>query len=286
MSGEIRFQSRDGLNLYAKSYGPVDAELTVLCLHGLTRNHKDFEPLIEKLSPNHRYIGLDVRGRGQSERDPNSSNYRLDIYTQDIQELLKVLTYKKLVLIGTSMGGLLSLILSQILSEELVGVVLNDVGPKLEKIGLDRIAGYVGSFIEHDSWEDAALAVQKSQISAFPDFKFEDWLAFAKRTHRKLENGKIVLDYDPAIAESLKNIQIDVSAEMQTWALFAATYKRPLLVIRGEISDLFSSDTAAKMVHRHGRATIVTVPNTGHAPILDEPICVKSIEKFLRKLED
>lgn len=285
MSGEIKFQSRDGLNLYAKSYGPEEAETTVLCLHGLTRNHKDFEPMISQLSGDRRYVALDVRGRGLSDRDTNPDNYRLDIYTQDVQELLKILVPKRLVLIGTSMGGLLSLILSQILSDELVGIILNDIGPKLEEVGLERIAGYVGSFEEHKNWEDAAIAVQKSQFSAFPDFRFEDWVNFAKRTHIQLDNGNICLDYDPAIADSLKSIKVDLSVEMQTWALFAATYRRPLLIIRGEISDLLSSETAAKMVHRHGKASIITVPNTGHAPILDEPICVKTIEKFLKKLE-
>ncbi|ACT59286.1 alpha/beta fold hydrolase [Hirschia baltica] len=284
-NGEIIYQSRDGLNLFAKSFGPEDADLTVLCLHGLTRNHKDFVPMIQSLGNHRRYIAIDVRGRGRSDRDQDPSKYRLDVYVQDVLDLLAIVKPSKLVLIGTSMGGLMSLLLSQMLSQELLGVVLNDVGPKLEQAGLERIAGYVGNFIEHDSWEDAALAVEKSQHSAFPNFRHDDWMKFAKRTHKENQDGKIVLDYDPAIAESLKNIEADISVEMQTWALFASTFKRPLLVVRGEISDLFSSDTAVKMVHRHGRANVISVSNVGHAPILDEPICVKTIESFLKKLE-
>jgi len=286
MDGDIIFQSRDGLNLFAKSCGPVDADLTVLCLHGLTRNHKDFDPLLSKLSAHRRYISMDVRGRGKSDRDHNPSRYRPDVYAQDVIELLDQVQPKNLVLIGTSMGGIISLILSQILSSQLLGVILNDVGPKVEPIGLKRISEYVGDFVEHDSLEAAATAIQVSQHDVYPNFAFNDWLAFAKRTHVENANGKFVLDYDPEIVSVLKDVSPNLSVEMQMWAVYAATYKRPLLVIRGELSDLFSVDTAVKMVHRHGRAKIVSVPNVGHAPILDEPVCVKAIESFLKRIED
>lgn len=285
MSGEFTYQSRDGLTLFAKSYGPQNADVTVLCLHGLTRNHKDFEPMIGGLAEHRRYIALDFRGRGQSDWDSETSRYRLDIYVQDVQDLLKQIQPKKLILIGTSMGGLVSLFCSHLLSNQLLGLVINDIGPKIENHGLKKIVDYLEATHEYETWNGAVLEIRRAQEVNFPTMGDDAWLDFARRTHKENDKKKVVADYDPAIANLTSSVVSSFSLEMQLWTLFSSTYQRPLLVIRGELSDVLSSDTAAKMVHRHGRANIVSVSNVGHAPMLDEPICIKAIESFLRKFD-
>ncbi|MBB37142.1 MAG: alpha/beta hydrolase [Hirschia sp.] len=284
-SQDIEYRSDDGLKLFARQYGRDDASHTVLCLHGLTRNHKDFEPMIAALGGDRRYIAWDTRGRGRSARDPVTDNYRNDVYANDVVRLMDELSLDKVTLVGTSMGGLISMILMNMIPDRISGVVLNDVGPKLEQAGLDRIAGYVGAFAPYDSFEDAAKAVEASQKMAFPDYEQEDWLAFAHRTFVQTARG-VELDYDEAIADSLKHIRIDEQAIALGWQLFAAIKQRPLLIVRGEISDLFSEETAGEMIAKHGSATEVVVPRIGHAPIMDEPEAVAGIEQFLTSIEE
>lgn len=281
---DIQYRSDDGLNLYAKQWGPDDASQTVLCLHGLTRNHKDFEPMVKALGGNRRYIAWDTRGRGRSDRDADPAHYRNDIYARDVVTLLDHLGVEHAALIGTSMGGLISMILMNMIPERITGVVLNDIGPRLNAEGLDRIAGYVGEFKVFDSFEAAAQAVKASQAAAFPDYADDDWLAFARRTFHQTPRG-VELDYDEAIADSLKFIRIDAETETLAWKLFEAMKQRPLLIVRGGISDLFSAETAAEMTALHGSAQETVADNIGHAPILDEPEIAAAIDRFLTSLE-
>lgn len=286
MATPIEYTSKDGLKLYATSRGPSDAALTVLCMHGLTRNAKDFDPLIDALGEDrYRFISVDVRGRARSDRDPNPDNYTPPVYVGDMAVLLDQLGLTRVALIGTSMGGLMSMIMMKAMPERIAGVVLNDIGPALEKAGLQRIAGYVGEIKPLDSWQAAADALAQSQGSAFPGKDNDFWMAFAKRTFRELDDGKVVLDYDPAIADSLKKIKAGAMTKFAMWRLFNGMKRAPLLVVRGEISDLFSAKTAGLMVRRHPDAKEVVVPNVGHAPILNEPEAVSAISAFLSKLE-
>ena len=210
---DIYYRSGDGLKLYAKSYGPDDAPVTALCMHGLTRNHKDFEPMINALlesGTNVRFIAVDVRGRGLSERDTNPVNYSPAIYAQDMIALLDHLEIEKVKLVGTSMGGLMSMVLMTMIPHRIDGVVLNDIGPVLQKEGLDRIQNYVGGTLQKDSWEAAAKAVEDVQRSAFPDYTHEDWMAFARRTYRELDDGRVELDYDPEISRTVKEVRPNI----------------------------------------------------------------------------
>ena len=281
---DIVYRSADGLELYAKQWGPDDASQTVLCLHGLTRNHKDFAPMVHALGGDRRYIAWDTRGRGASQRDSDPTNYRNDIYARDVVTLLDHVGVDRCALVGTSMGGLISMILMNTTPERITGVVLNDIGPKLEQVGLDRIAGYVGQIKVFDSFEAAGQAVKASQSMAFPDYGDDDWTAFAKRTFVQTERG-LELDYDPAIADSLKYIKVDEETVQIAWQLFAAMRKRPMLIVRGGLSDLFSAQTTAEMIEHHGNASEVVAENIGHAPILDEPNVASAIDKFLNSLE-
>lgn len=282
---DIGWSSADGLSLHARAYGPETARLNVLCLHGLTRNHKDFEPMIGALPGHYRFIAVDVRGRGQSAHDPNPKNYSPGIYAKDMRLLLDKLALNRVALIGTSMGGLISLIMMRQMPKRIAGVVLNDVGPVVEKAGIARIAGYAGKVQPVTGWESAAAAVRTIQGAAFPDMPEDRWMDFARRTFRELPNGDVVLDYDPNIARSLGKVRPGALTNFALWRMFGGLKKAPLLVVRGALSDILSEETAREMVRRHPDARLATVPRTGHAPILDEPEAVTAIADFLARLE-
>lgn len=282
---DIGWKSADGLDLYARSYGPEDARLTVLCIHGLTRNHQDFEPMIAALPRQYRYIAVDVRGRGRSAYDPEPDNYQPKIYARDMLGLLDTLGVRKAALIGTSMGGLISLLMIRSAPARVAGIVLNDVGPVVEKTGLSRIASYAGKVAPVTDWESAAAAVKTLQGVAFPDMPEERWMDFARRTYKELPSGEVVLAYDPGIARSLGKVKPGALTNFVMWRMFAATRKAPLLIIRGETSDILSGATAIEMAKRHPDASLATVPRVGHAPILDEPEAVSAITHFLNRLE-
>lgn len=286
MPEDIHYTSKDGLSLFAKSYGEPDAALTVLCMHGLTRNHKDFEPMIAALSGAHRYITVDVRGRGQSERDPDPERYIPTVYVEDMQILLDALDLKKVALIGTSMGGLMAMIMMQVMPDRVLGTVLNDVGPVLDPAGLARIAGYVGDVVPLADWEAAAEAVAAAQGDVFPDFGPSDWQAFSKRTYRETPEGGVILDYDPAITRTVADVKPTFKMQFAMWRLYAKMKKRPLLVTRGENSDVLHPSTAARMMKRHNAATLVTVPRVGHAPLLNEPEALRAIDAFLGQIAE
>lgn len=281
MAEDIWYESRDGLKLYAKSYGDPNAPVTALCMHGLTRNHRDFEPMISGLGDGYRFIAVDQRGRGNSAYDPNPASYTLPTYVGDMLTLLDKLGLQKVVLIGTSMGGLMSMVMMKVAPERVRGIVLNDVGPTIERAGLERIAGYVGGSPAVDSWEIAAEATARVQSSAFPDFTPDDWMEFSKRTWKQQDDGKVVLAYDTAISDSLKAVKVRWRDRFLAWRLYSMLKKVPVLIVRGELSDLFSDRTARRMVSRHPDAKLVTVPRVGHAPILDEPAVLPEIKAFL-----
>lgn len=282
---DITWTSQDGLALYARSYGPEDARLTVLCIHGLTRNHQDFEPMIAALPRHYRYIAVDVRGRGKSAYDPNTDNYQPPVYARDMLALLDTLGIKRTVLIGTSMGGLISLLMARAAPERVAGIVLNDIGPKVEKDGIARIASYAGKIAPVTDWASAAAAVKTLQGAAFPGMTDERWMDFARRTYKELPTGEVILAYDPGIARSLGKVKPGILTSFLMWRLFGAAKKAPLLIVRGEISDILSAETAEKMAKRHPDAALATVPRVGHAPILDEPQAVSAITAFLNRLE-
>lgn len=282
---DIGWTSPDGLALFAKAYGPKDARLTVLCLHGLTRNHQDFEPMIAALPGRFRYVAVDVRGRGRSAYDPQPKNYAPQVYAKDMLALLDHLGVRRAALVGTSMGGLISLLMIRKAPERVAGIVLNDVGPVVEQAGLDRIASYAGKMPPVTDWASAAGAVKTLQGGVFPDMPEERWMEFARRTYRETPEGAVVPDYDPNIAASLGKVKPGALTNFVLWRIFGAAKKAPLLLVRGETSDILGSATAEKMVKRHPDARLVAVPRVGHAPLLDEPAAVSALNDFLSRLE-
>ena len=267
-----------GLRLHARDYGGDGPAL--LLMHGLTRNAADFEPLAAILAPRYRLIVPDQRGRGLSDSDPQPGRYRPDVYAADMIALLASLGIARVGLIGTSMGGLMAMIMASLQPERFPVLVLNDIGPELVPAGLARIAGYVGSGTKFGSWEAAADACRAINADAFPNFADADWLAFARRTCRQADDGRIAFAYDPAIARGFEGEGEVAPANLwQQWDALADT---PTLVVRGALSDLLSPRIVEQMAARHaGPFAAVDVPDRGHAPLLDEPVASRAIGTFL-----
>lgn len=280
---DITWRSADGLTLHARDYPAAGGRLPVICLHGLTRNARDFEELAPRIqATGRRVIAADVRGRGQSDWDPNPMNYHPGTYVADVIGLMAHEVIAQAIFVGTSMGGLIAMTLAAIAPQAIAGAVLNDVGPELSPVGLARIGGYVGQGRPVESWEDAAAYARATNGVAFPDLTDEGWDRFARRIFRE-EGGRPVLDYDPAIALAFRPPAGAPPAPMpDLWPLFGAlTTGRPALLIRGGVSDLVDAAIADKMRQAAPQMAYAEVPRIGHAPMLTEPQAWSAIEAFL-----
>ena len=280
------WQSRDGLELHYRDYAGPDLpggadRPVVLCLHGLTRNARDFAALAEALAGQWRVIVPDLRGRGDSGYAKDSATYNPLQYVEDLGELFAQAGIGRFVAVGTSLGGLLTLIMAMAGEQRIAGAVINDVGPVLEPQGLARIGDYVGQARSFPTWMHAARGLQETQGPAFPDFAIDDWLAMAKRVMTLSSNGRIVFDYDMKIAEPFQ--KLDPQAQVDLWPGVEALAGKPVLVVRGALSDLFSAATLSEMQRRLPGAEALVLPRVGHAPTLDEPEARAAIARLLAK---
>jgi pimeloyl-ACP methyl ester carboxylesterase len=276
--------SRDGLELRASDYAGAggDCRLPVICLHGLTRNSKDFEEVAPRLAANgRRVLALDVRGRGRSGWDPNPANYQHKVYARDVLELMDKLGISRAVFVGTSMGGLITITVAAIRSHAVAAAVLNDVGPEVAKAGIERILSYAGQPATIETWDDAAEYVRRTNEVAFPDHAAVDWQAFARRTFRD-DNGRPALDYDPAIAIPLAKAPIKTRSLVASFLFRRLARRRPTLLVRGALSDLMTAEIAARMKRSAPALRIAAIPGIGHAPMLTEPEAIAAIDEFLR----
>jgi len=281
--------SPDGLRLHYRDYGGEEAggndgRPPLLCLPGLTRNARDFEPLAERLAGQWRLICPDMRGRAESAYAKDPMTYVPLTYLQDIGRLLADLAVTRFVAIGTSLGGLITMLIAATHREWLAGALLNDVGPTLEEAGLARIRTYVGIGQSHPSWVHAARALEESNRDIYPAYDLEQWIAMAKRLYRLNSGGRIVLDYDMRVAEPLR-LTGGEEAAPDMWPVMAAFRGIPTQILRGEHSDLLSDATARRMVAEIGEgAELTVVPRVGHAPALDEPESVAAVDRLLARV--
>lgn len=287
MNGEIADQARfadryftvkDGLRLHYRDYPGPAGKPPLLCLHGLTRNARDFADFAERYSPEWRVLALDFRGRGLSDYDPLTARYNPLTYAADVIQLLDDLMIDQAVFVGTSLGGLVTMTIAAMAPQRIAGAILNDVGPELNTEGLDRIQSYIGKGERFGSWEEAAVAIKANQGVSFPNYGPDDWLAMAKRNCRE-KDGHIAFDYDCGIVEPFKTAGPVPKVDM--WPIFAALGQKPLLVIRGARSDLLTAATAAKMQQVAPHMKLATVAEVGHAPELSEPEAFAAIDAFL-----
>jgi pimeloyl-ACP methyl ester carboxylesterase len=278
-SGEYWFGSRDGLRLFSRIYpGPHAGAPTVLCLHGLLRNSRDFEDLAPRLAERYRVIVPDVRGRGFSARDPDPTHYQIPVYLQDLEPLLGGLGVERTAVIGTSMGGLMAMVLAASRPTLVTRIVLNDVGPEVDPAGLERIRGYAGRAPSVRSWSDAAAQLRIVFGAAWPDVEAERWERLARRSYRENEAATIEADADSRIGDIVRSSS---SVAPDLWPLWSALAGTPILALRGALSDILSEATLARMQREKADLRAVTVPQRGHAPLLDEPESLKAIDEFL-----
>jgi len=275
--------SADGLTLYARDYAaaPGPAKLPVVCIHGLTRNSRDFEAVAPWIAAQgRRVLAVDVRGRGRSDRDPNPQNYQPPVYAGDVLALMGQAGIARAVFVGTSMGGLITLVVAAMNPGAVAGAVLNDIGPELAPAGLARIMGYVGAASPLETWADAAAFARGINAVAFPNADAAHWDAFARRIFRE-ENGRPVLDYDPDISAPFRNTPIGAAPDL--WPLFTGlTTGRPVLLVRGAVSDLLDADIAGRMREAAPEMAYIEVQDVGHAPMLTEPEAQAAIAELLR----
>ncbi|MBN8552006.1 MAG: alpha/beta hydrolase [Caulobacterales bacterium] len=275
--GEIRrARGVDGLDLAVRDWPAQRTGAgTILCLHGLTRNSRDFTALARVLGGRYRLIAPDQRGRGLSAyADP--STYVLPIQIQDTLGLLDQMQIERCVVVGTSMGALMAASMVALAPDRIAGVVLNDAGPVIDPAGLARIAAYVTETEQLDSWTAAIRRLQTLHGVAFPTYGEADWERFARWTYVWGEAG-LKPDYDPRLREA---VAATTGAMPDLWPVFEAVRAVPSVLLRGAHSDILSVATAEAVADRVG-ARWVTVPDRGHAPDLSEPDAVLAIMALL-----
>ena len=205
-AAEYWYDSYDGRRLFSRVYaGPAAAAPVVLCLHGLMRNSRDFEDLAAHLAARCRVIVPDVRGRGLSARDPDFNNYQIPVYLKDMLALLTGLGAARVSVIGTSMGGLMAMVLAVTQPGLVSGIVLNDVGPEVERVGLERIRGYAGKAAPVRSWAEAIAQVRNTYGVAWPGLSDERWEKIVRLSYRANAQGVPEVDADPRVSELLRN---------------------------------------------------------------------------------
>jgi len=275
------FVVRDGLKLHYRDYGGDSSKPPILCLPGLTRNSRDFADFANRYSPDFRVLALDFRGRGASDYDPVPSRYLPITYAGDVVELLHHLGIPAAIFVGTSLGGLVTMIMAATAPQRIAAAIINDVGPDVAPGGIERILTYVGKDVRFRNWDEAADRIASNYGASFDRFTHEDWVKMAKRNCRE-ENGEIRFDYDMAIAEPFKTA--GPTPQVDLWPLFQALGSKPLLVIRGAKSDLLTAETTDKMKQVVPDVRIAVVEGVGHAPELSEPEAVAAIDEFLASL--
>jgi len=274
------YRSADGLELFYRDFGDPAAKGTpVVCLPGLTRNSRDFVKLAQRLSDRRRVICPDLRGRGFSAYDPNYANYVPGTYVKDTLTLLGELGINRFVSIGTSLGGLMTMVLAGIKSVTLAGAVLNDVGPILGP-GIARIQSYTGKAAPVKNWDQAVEQAKFVYGAALPGLSDAEWDAFARRGYRE-DGGVIRLDYDPKIGDAIRDVPPPAPGA-DPWPLFERLKDVPTVVLRGALSDILEQGPFEEMGRRIPDARLVLVPGRGHVPLLDEPEVTPAIDKLLQ----
>lgn len=274
--------SRDGIRLHCRDYPGREDRPPILCVAGLTRNARDFAELADRLAGEWRVIAIELRGRGESGYAKDPISYVPLTYAQDIEALIEELALPRFVIVGTSLGGIVTMLLSATGAERFAGAVLNDVGPVLDPAGLTRIRTYVGKSTSWPTWLHAARAIAANHAAVYPDWELPDWLGMAKRVCKLTSAGRVVYDYDMKIAEPFRLPGGETGFDL--WPALQSLARTPTLIVRGGLSDLLSAATAEEMARRLPMAELVTLPRVGHAPTLDEPAARDAIDRLLARV--
>lgn len=272
------FSTSDGLKL---AYSDEGTGTPVLCLAGLTRNSADFDDFAAACGDGIRLIRMDYRGRGASDHDPTYQNYAIPVEARDAVELLDHLALPKAVIVGTSRGGLISMVLAATVKDRLSGVLLNDIGPVIEDVGLDFIMTYLGRNPAFKTYEEAADRLPEVNAKSFPNVPRNRWLACARRWWKETPEG-LKIRYDAKLRDAVLESSAQPAPDL--WPLFDALADLPLALVRGANSDLLSMETVEEMRRRRPDMTFTNVPDRGHVPFLDEPQSVAAFETMMLKV--
>ncbi|HEX5779106.1 MAG TPA: alpha/beta hydrolase [Xanthobacteraceae bacterium] len=282
------FSAPDGLRLHALAADPGDApRLPVICLPGLARTAEDFRDVIERLAfdpvGSRRVLALDSRGRGRSAHDPDPKNYAVPVELADVLALLAANGIEKAVFVGTSRGGILTMVMASVRPDVIAGAVLNDIGPIVEMTGLLRIKGYVGRLPPPADFADAARLLRGAMGNQFPGWSDATWDRYARLTWEETPRG-LVTRYDPALSETLAGVDPEAFPP-PLWEAFDALPDVPLMVIRGEHSDLLSRETVQAMRARRPALEVIEVAGEGHAPLLADERTLGPIARLVAQCD-
>ena len=273
--------SADGIKLHYRDYAGPHERPPILCIPGLTRNARDFEPVAERYAGQWRVIAIDLRGRGGSGFDRDPANYNPSVYVTDVLKMLDQLGIADAVFVGTSLGGLCTMLLALHDADRIAGALLNDIGPVIDQAGIDRIRGYVGQDERFASWDDAIAKISARIADCYPTWNAGQWERYVRRICRE-DGSTIRFDYDMAIVDNFRRVaglpQVDV------WPLYQALDGRPVTILRGALSDLLSAETALAMVAALSHAELVTVPDVGHTPSFEEPASQAALDRLLERV--
>jgi len=277
---ERRISAQDGLRLFLRDFGdPLAPEVPLLCLSGLARNSKDFIGFARRHAARRRVVCPDYRGRGQSDYDAEWRNYRPEVYLRDLATLLAACNLHRVIVCGTSMGGLLAMGLAVSNPIVLAGVILNDVGPALETQAVGRIRDHIARDQPLADW--AAASAEAKRLHAELGYGEDEakWRRFVEATYRQGPDGRLRVDWDVRIARTLGGQLPDL------WPFFRAIRRLPALAIRGSQSSVLTAKTFAAMLAEKPDLLQVTVPDVGHAPALDEAEAEQAIDDFVAGID-
>ena len=266
-----------GYRLAYTSFGDPEAEHAIICVHGLTRNGRDFDALAHDLSKGAFVVCPDVVGRGRSEWLDDPAGYAVPTYAGHLLQLIQHLGRSEVDWIGTSMGGLIGMGIAALEDNPIRRLVLNDVGPFIPKAALERIGTYLGLALHFSSLED--LEAHLRQIHApFGPLTDRQWAHLAEHSAKEQADGSFILSYDPDIAAPFKTAE--PVEDLDLWALWDAT-RCPTLLVRGAESDLLPAATADEMTGRGPKTELLTIDGVGHAPALMDPMQIAMIENWI-----
>lgn len=275
------FTNPDGLKQHYRDFNVAGPNAPiVLCMPGLTRNARDFEDIATHLADRCRVICVEQRGRGLSEWDPQPSRYLPVTYVGDMIALLSHLGTDKVIAIGTSLGGLMTMLIQAMYPGKLLGAVINDIGPEIDPKGVERIKSYVGKGTPPESWDDLLPAVKKANDGVYPDFTDDDWMWFSRKLFDDVD-GKPVPQYDPAISQNFENEDSQSSPDL--WPVFQSMHTIPTVVLRGELSDILMQSTLDRMAAEHPDLVPIVVPRLGHVPLMREAEVKAAIDTLIAR---
>ncbi len=279
--GKVKCLSTAGFHQMAYvEWGEVDNPKVLVCVHGLTRNGRDFDFLAQALAADYRVICPDIVGRGKSDWLSNKSLYVMPQYCADMVTLLARLNVETVDWLGTSMGGLIGMALAAQPGNPIRRLVLNDVGPVITAVSLARIGDYLGTPPRFDSIEEAEAYV-RTVSAPFGPLTDDQWRHLTVHVVREAADGKIEFRYDPGIAQVYKQgQQLSGGKDVELWPLFDAI-TCSTLVLRGAQSDLLTPATAQAMTQRGPRAQLIEIPGVGHAPMLMDETQIAPVRDFL-----